>query len=407
MSSGVEADIALDAAVVLTLGLNRALGRTAGLGASGADALAAFASARAAARQGALDELERYDRAIRGVLDCNARIAALTESQRQVERRFGVRPVDVPEPLVVTSQPPEDLAAWSARADATIIEAERSLSLRVADAVAGRIFETPAAGLTSAVTPREPSQDHASEETSARDQPEDGSPARDQPEDGSPARDHAMVPEVAETLARVLSRLLLGTAEADYQNVAEAARQVADAATASAAEGLLTRANENTQRRYAELSRQAAEQEAREQQEAERQYVLGAITTAFTDMGYEVDAGFETLTARDGEVVLTRDEWPQHAIKMRLDDASQIRAALMRTEAPRSDDERRLDVEREQQWCTAFEEARARLAAAGVRSDVQWRLEPGLQQLPVTEAPRARRAAAAKAKAKERGRERE
>jgi hypothetical protein len=122
-------------------------------------------------------------------------------------------------------------------------------------------------------------------------------------------------------------------------------------------------------------------------------------------MGYEVDAGFETLTAEAGEVLLTREEWPLHAVKMRLDDASQIRAALLRTEAPRGDDERRLDVEREQQWCAAFEEARARLAAAGVGSDVRWRLEPGLQQLPVAADPRAaRRTAAAKAavKAKER-----
>ena len=191
----------------------------------------------------------------------------------------------------------------------------------------------------------------------------------------------------------------------------EAAEQVVRAATQSSAEGLLTevrlrvqRANENTDRRRAELARQAAERDAREQEEAERQYVLDAITTAFSDMGYDVEAGFETLTARDGEVLLTRAEWPQHAVKMRLDDAAELRASMLRTEPPRSDDERRLDAEREQQWCEAFEQARARLAAAGVRSDVRWRLEPGLQQLPVSEAPRVRRTAP-KAKERRLGRE--
>jgi hypothetical protein len=395
MSSGVEADIALDAAVVLTLGLNRVLGRAAGLGAAGADALAALAAVRAAARQGSIDELERYDRAVRDVLDRNARIAALAESQRQVEQRFGVRPRVLPVPLTITAQSADELAAWSARSDAEIGAAERGLSQRVAAAVAGRIFDAPAAGLTSDVGHREPEAAERAAPTEA---------AAQAAEAAAPAADTAAA---AETLRRVLSRLPPDTAAADYQHVTEAAQRVAGAATPSAAEGLLTevrlrvqRATEDAERRRAELARQAAEQEAREQEEAERQYVLDAITTAFTDMGYEVDAGFETLTAEAGEVLLTRDEWPRHAVKMRLDDASQIRAALLRTEAPRSDDERRLDVEREEQWCAAFEQARARLAAAGVGSDVRWRLEPGLQQLPVTATPRARPAAAAKTKAK-------
>jgi hypothetical protein len=399
MSSGVEADIALDAAVVLTLGLNRALGRAAELGAVSTDALAAFAAARAAAKRGAIEELERYDRAIRDVLDRNARIVALAESQRQAEQRFGVRPGAVPKPLTVTAESADELAAWTARADAEIDEAERDLSQRVAAAVAGRIFDSPAAGLTSDVGHREP-------EAAEPAQPAEPAP------DAGPAQS-------VETLRRVLSRLPPDTAAADYQHVTEAAQRVAGAATPGAAEGLLTevrlrvqRATEDAGRRRAELARQAAEQEAREQEEAERQYVLEAITSAFTEMGYEVDAGFETLTAEAGEVLLTHDEWPEHAVKMRLDDASQIRAALLRTEAPRSDDERRLDVEREEQWCAAFEEARARLAAAGVGSDVRWRIEPGLQQLPVATTPRARPGAAAEAKvkakikARERSRER-
>jgi hypothetical protein len=385
MSSGVEADIALDAAVVLTLGLNRALGATAGLAGSGADALAAFAAARAAAKQQALDEIERYDRAIRGVLDRNARIAALAESQRQAVARHGIQPVPVPEPMNLSRRPggppaEGELTDWCAQADAAIAAAEDAVSVRVAGAVAGSLFAAPAAGLASDVGPGEQAPDQAEE-------------------------------SIAAAVTRVLARLLPDTSEADHRSVAEAAARVAAAATASEAQGLLTevrlrvqRANENTGRRRTDAARQAAEREARAQAEAEREYVLDAVTSAFTDLGYEVDAGFETLTARDGEVLLTRGDWPQHAVKLQVDDAYQVRAAMLRTEAPRSDDERRLDVEREQQWCDAFEAARARLAAAGVRSDIRWRLEPGRQRLPVTARPAPRRPAA---KARERERRHE
>jgi hypothetical protein len=393
MSSGVEVDIALDAALVMTLGLNRALGHAAEIGAAGAQALARFAAARAAARRGELEELERFDRAVRDVLDANARIMALAESQRAAEERFGVRPAALPQPLTVEAQSPEELAEWAARTDAAITEAERALSGRVAEAVAGRLFPAPAAGLTTSVgggPMTEVAAAHA-----------DATPA----EPAEAAEGAAGRAEVAETLTRVIGRLLPDTADADYRSVTEAAARVAEAATPGVAEGLLTevrlrvqRANENTERRRAELARQAAEREAREQEEAERRYVLDTVTAAFADMGYEVDAGFETMTVRDGAVFLTRDEWPQHAIKMRLDDAGQIRAAMMRTEPPRGDDDRRLDAEREEQWCAAFENARARLAAAGVRSDIRWRLEPGLQQLPVTESPRRARRPAARAR---------
>ena len=77
MSSGVEADIALDAAVVASLGLIRVLGGAAGLAAAGAGALASFAEARAEERAGRLEEARRLEAAVGEVLDRNARIAAL------------------------------------------------------------------------------------------------------------------------------------------------------------------------------------------------------------------------------------------------------------------------------------------------------------------------------------------
>jgi hypothetical protein len=123
---------------------------------------------------------------------------------------------------------------------------------------------------------------------------------------------------------------------------------------------------------------------AETQDRAERGYVATALRDAFGELGYEVDEGFETLTAQNGEAVLTRGDWPQHAVKMRIDDGRQVRMALLRTEPADSDEQRRLDVEREEQWCASFEAARERLAVAGVRADVRWRVEPGQHRLPVT-----------------------
>ncbi|MFB9839289.1 hypothetical protein ACFFNX_44815, partial [Actinoallomurus acaciae] len=127
------------------------------------------------------------------------------------------------------------------------------------------------------------------------------------------------------------------------------------------------------------------------QREAERHYVTTALREAFEGLGYEVDEGFETLTADSGEAVLTRGDWSQHAVEVRVDDARQIRMALLRTEPAESDDQRRLDVEREEQWCASFEAARERLERAGIHADVRWRIEPGEHRLPVAQRRRDRR----------------
>jgi hypothetical protein len=388
MSSGVEADIALDAAVVLSLGMNRLLGGAAGLAAGGAGALAEFAQVRAEAREETLREAARYDREIRAVLDLNARIAALRESRHSAAEAHGIA-IDaaLPEPLVLSGQAAEELAAWCAETESRLDEAETNVSAAIATAVAGQIFAVRPEALRSALSAGE--RGRVSEAPFERD-------------------------ALAETLARVLGRALPDTSEADHAHIAEAAERLASASTAAEAEGLLTevrlrvqRVNERNLRARAEARRQADEQRAREQAEAERDYVLDTITTAFEAMGYAVDTAFETMKTQDGTVILTRGDWPEHAVKMRIEpdadpahagaahDAAAgratLRAAMLRNGPPLSEEERRIDVEREREWCDAFEEARTRLAARGLRSDVRWRIEPGEQRLPVAnEAERSR-----------------
>ena len=378
MSSGVEADIALDAAVVLSLGMNRVLGRAAGLAGRGAEALAALAAGRAEARAAALADAETFDRVLRQVVERNARIAALAETRE----RLGAD-VELPAPLDGEERPAETLTAealtaWCAETDRALEKAERALSERLAAQVATEIFtaSTGAEAGLRADTARPPAGVSASAAQDADQR-------------------RAVLDEVQRTLERVLSRLLPDVPEPERTAVAEAARLLAGAATPEEAEAALTEvrlrvqaANRRTERLREEARRAAAERDAAEQAEAERRYVLESITAAFEEMGYEVQQGFETMTAQGGEVVLSRGSWPDHSVRMRVEDAAHVRAAMVRTSPARSEEDRRLDVEREQEWCEAFEAARRRLESRGIRSAVTWRLAPGVQELPVTERTR-------------------
>ncbi|RAY14407.1 response regulator receiver protein [Actinomadura craniellae] len=354
----METELALDAAVVLSLGMNRVLGGAAGLAASGAGALAALAAARGEERSAALAEAERHYEAVREVIDRNARIAALAESAAGEP---------LPDPLDPAGRPVEELTRWCAATDTALAGAERRISARMAADLAASIFTAPPA--TQATV----------------------SPA------ASPPPDEHRTAE----LARILSRLSPDTAPTDLPPVTEAAARLSAATTAGEAEGLLTEvrlrvqaANRETARRREAARLEAAEREAKAQAEAERRYVLDTITTAFEEMGYQVDTGFETVTAQDGEVVLTHGGWADHGVRMRVEDAESptatatLRASVLRTRPARDEDDRRLDAEREREWCDAFEAARERLAAAGVHSEVTWQIDPGVRELPVT--PQAR-----------------
>jgi hypothetical protein len=236
-------------------------------------------------------------------------------------------------------------------------------------------------------------------------------------------------------MARVLARLLPDTTDDDRRRVTEAAEQAAAAATQGEAESHLTevririqQANERARERRddraaaarfllelrdhpeapvvrarlgevadgarvldAALRAEAVRLVGDLQHRAEHEYVKNTLRAAFEELGYDIDDGFETLTAQEGEAVLTRGDWAEHAVKVRVDDARQIRMALLRTEPAESDDQRRLDVEREEQWCASFEAAREHLEQAGIHADVRWRIEPGEHRLPVAQRRRDRR----------------
>ncbi|GAA0569880.1 response regulator receiver protein [Actinomadura livida] len=357
MSSGIEAEVVLDAAVVLSLGMNRVLGHGAGLAGRGAEALAALAEGRAEARAAALAEVETHERALREVVERNARIAALAETAAKIGAEAAL-----PERLQPGERSAAELTAWCAATDPLLDEAERRLSEHLAAQVATQIFTAPAEGLTA--------------------------------DTGKSAPPPPTGDDVRRNLERIMARLLPDAAEEERRAVAEAAGLLAGTGTAEEAEDVLQEvrlriqdANRRVEERRAEERRRAAERDAAEQAAAERRYVLDSITAAFEDMGYEVQAGFETLTADDGTLTLTKGAWPDHSVKMKVDDAAHVRASMVRERPAESEDDRRVDVEREREWCEAFEAARDRLRDAGIRSDVAWRLEPGVRELPVAARP--------------------
>ncbi|MEO5873671.1 MAG: response regulator receiver protein [Streptosporangiaceae bacterium] len=360
MSSGVEAEIALDAAVIASLGMNRILGASAGVGAKGASILASLADRKAEARAEVLADAERYERALREVVERNARIRTLADTQARALRGHGVRTsIALPAALALTGQAYEELLDWCAAADAALDGAEAQISADIAGLVATRLCA------------------------------------------GSDVRE-----DLTRDLTRVLARLLPDTSGPDHEKVYGTAAKVAAAGTPQEAESLLSevrlqvqQANERVREVRALVRREAAERDRLAQAEAERQYVLATVTHAFEELGYEVDAGFETATAQDGALLLTHDAWPDQAVRMLLDEDAVLRAKMLRTTPPRGEEDRRRDAEREREWCTAFEAAQDRLAQQGLSLDVTWRLEPGAHELPLG-------AQSSRTRKKERARER-
>ncbi|MEU9706406.1 hypothetical protein [Streptomyces sp. NPDC047981] len=382
-----------------------------------------------AARAAALQAAAARDAAVREVKTRNARIAALARSRDDLSERYGAavaaRP---PAPLSVGTQATAELEAWCAQVDLELATVERELREQSARAFATELF----ADVTGDGAERRPVEAAALfADVSDRSEPvEPLEPAA--PED------------VAATLTRVLARLLPDCSEDHRARARSAAVRVAGASTPDEARTWLTetrlrvqRANEAVEagRRDADeatrllhdlgdledlgsatepdvdtvraglaevvaglrtldepLRRRAADCRAAAEAEVERRYVVTTVTDALTDLGYEVGEAFETLTVADGSLRLSRGEWPEHAVNLVVDQRSgQLRTALVRTAPGRGDDDARLDVEREEQWCADFDALRGRLAQAGLTTDVQVAVPPGQVPVPLavpTAAPR-------------------
>ncbi|HEU0089244.1 MAG TPA: hypothetical protein VFQ77_16625 [Pseudonocardiaceae bacterium] len=350
-------------------------------------------------RQAALAE---WEAAAREVVDRNARLAVL------VARR-GAAP-GLPAPLDLRGQSREQLTAWCVATDQALANAERALLAEAAAAVSG---------LLDTVTTGEP--------TDAA-----GALAAHQAAGSAPPA------ELVAACRRILGGL---RADADRAQVLAAVARVRECATPADRQGWLAElrvrvreANAAAAQRQqqartaatmlqalagsspsrsapvttrlqteladvvagrrvldAELHRQAMAACEQVRLEQEAGYVRDSLTRGLEKLGYQVDQGFDTFTGDGARLRLVRDQWPEHAVSMVVEDG-EVRAMVVRTESAEGDDGVRLDVEREQQWCADFDELRDELAGDGLRLDVQRLTAPGERQVPV--AARRRRPAA-------------
>lgn len=338
-------------------------------------------------------ELAEWETAAREVVERNSRLSVLAA-------RPGGTP-GLPPPLAVQGQSLAQLTEWCATADQALAGAERALLDEAASAVsvvltsvAGAGGSTDAAGLLAK---------HR--------------------EAGS-----APPPELVEACGRILGGLSADVPADDRAEVLTAVTQVRERRTAAERQSWLAelrvrvrQANEAAARRReqtgtaatmlqalagsegpravqlrAELDGVVAgrreldpdlRQEALaacEQVRAEREngYVRESLTRALEKLGYQVDQGFDTFTGDGSRLRLVRDQWPEHAVSM-IVDGPELRTMVVRTESAEGDDAARLDLEREQQWCTDFEELREQVAVDGLRLDVQRLVAPGERHVPL------------------------
>lgn len=397
------------AAVGSMLALHAALGGT-GVALEGIGNLAMFAAdwmrEQADSRQARLDAARRYEELVREALDRHARIDALAASAERARRDRGVNTeLCLPQPLCFDNLDPGQLEAWCVSTDSALAAAENTLSEAIAQALTTQLMAV-SRGVNS-----------------------DGQVLVTDVAAAERSSGQAERAALAATLTRILSRLSPHIVPADVAAIRAAAARVAQADTTTEAHSRLTdvrvrvqQANkkaravradalraarclrllsgyqapgvDSTRAALAEvlagraelddlLAAQADALAAEAQADRERRYLAATLAAALGDLGYHVGEDFESLTVRNGDVFITRGDWPAHAVKVRLGEEHELRFAIVRTVPSTSRQDQRLDTEREQAWCQSFERIRAVMAQRGMNAAVQWRLEPGIQQLPV------------------------
>ena len=99
-------------------------------------------------------------------------------------------------------------------------------------------------------------------------------------------------------------------------------------------------------------------------------------------LGYRVDPEFTTHVGDGERLRLVRDDWTEHAVGVVLD-GEELRTSVLGTAARDGDDAVRVDTEREEEWCAAFDVFRAELAGAGLEVEVTHLTHPGERPVPV------------------------
>lgn len=337
--------------------------------------------------------LAAWEGAAREVVDHNARLSVLAA-------RPGGTP-GLPAPLRLRGQSLDQLTAWCAATDEALDRVERTLQAETTSAVSAVLdavtdttgtpaaADLPAAHQVADTTPPPELVEACSRilrglstDVSATDRAEVLAAVARVRECTTPADRQGWLAEL-----RVRVRKANGVA-AQRSEQARTAGTMVQALAAAADPGTATLRAElesvvaGRRALHPELRRRALAACEQIRTEQENCYVRHSLTKALQGLGYQVDQGFDTFTGRGARLRLVRDQWPEHAVSVVVN-GGEVRTMVVRTESTEGDDAQRLDAEREQQWCTDFEELRDQLADEGLRLDVHRLVPPGERHVPV------------------------
>jgi hypothetical protein len=137
---------------------------------------------------------------------------------------------------------------------------------------------------------------------------------------------------------------------------------------------------------WAALEQRVADAAAAADRAADRAYAARAMTAALTDLGYDVQEGFDVLLAERGSAYLRPHGWTDHAVRVsaRTDEAALRFAVVTDSDSPATAD---TDTAVEQEWCQRLDHLVPALHAAGVELAFTSRIPPGALHVERAELP--------------------
>ena len=129
-----------------------------------------------------------------------------------------------------------------------------------------------------------------------------------------------------------------------------------------------------------EMAQRVEDVAVRATEASNRAYALGVITEELENLGYVVEAGFETASAQAPEMLLRKPDMEDDYLVSLRADAGGLRNKVVREAGDpdeRSADRERTDEQVERVWCQDLAAALAAAGRRGVRGRAVERMEPG------------------------------
>ncbi len=165
--------------------------------------------------------------------------------------------------------------------------------------------------------------------------------------------------------------------------VLEIVRQLRDEAGSTAAGSNFVKLKES-------LARSIAEEQAAQEREEKRRALLDSLK----ELGYETNEQLETALVREGRLVFSSPRHADYALEVVANqDLSQVQTALVRFtgEPTLTEEQRRRDIEHEEQWCGDHLQLRRRIAERGFEVNLRAQQKPGEHPIKILPLPTEQR----------------